>query len=88
MCAVSWTDSNSKLPLFGRALKSEVKLDPLELLGTTYKVTGTLNKGEKKIIDLKSPDTSVNVPPLTGQQHAGRLAPGQRLPQRGEAGHR
>lgn len=48
MCVVSWTDSNTKLPLFGRALKSEVKLDPLELLGTKYKVTGTLNKGKKK----------------------------------------
>lgn len=33
------TDSNNKLPLFGRALRSEVKLDPLELLGKKYKVT-------------------------------------------------
>lgn len=32
------TDSNAKLPLFGRALRSEVKLDPLEMLGTNYKV--------------------------------------------------
>lgn len=43
---------------------------------------------KKKIIDHKSPDTSVNVPLLAGQQHAGWLALGERLPQRGEAGHR
>ncbi|KAA8579455.1 hypothetical protein FQN60_006548 [Etheostoma spectabile] len=31
-------NSDSKLPLFGRALRSEVKLDPLELLGKKYKI--------------------------------------------------
>lgn len=34
------TDSDNKLPLFGRALRSEIKMDPLELLGKKYKVTG------------------------------------------------
>lgn len=32
------SDSDSKLPLFGRALRSEIKLDPLDLLGRKYKV--------------------------------------------------
>uniref|UniRef100_A0A3B3DPP3 Phospholipase A and acyltransferase 1-like n=1 Tax=Oryzias melastigma TaxID=30732 RepID=A0A3B3DPP3_ORYME len=32
-------DADTKIPLFGRALRSEVKLDPLELLGTKYRVT-------------------------------------------------
>ncbi|XP_061688147.1 phospholipase A and acyltransferase 1 [Syngnathoides biaculeatus] len=36
-------DSDSKIPLFGRALKSEVKLDPLELLGKKYKVNNMLD---------------------------------------------
>ncbi|TMS11858.1 Zinc finger protein 513 [Larimichthys crocea] len=36
-------DSDSKLPLFGRALRSEVKLDPLELLGEKYKVNNMLD---------------------------------------------
>ncbi|KAM8903062.1 phospholipase A and acyltransferase 4 isoform 2-T2 [Spinachia spinachia] len=36
-------DSDSKLPLFGRALRSEVKLDPLQLLGTKYKVSNMLD---------------------------------------------
>ncbi|XP_034720884.1 phospholipase A and acyltransferase 5 [Etheostoma cragini] len=36
-------DSDSKLPLFGRALRSEVKLDPLELLGKKYKVNNMLD---------------------------------------------
>lgn len=39
---ISWmclTDSDNKLPLFGRALRSEIKMDPLELLGKKYKVT-------------------------------------------------
>ncbi|XP_034403634.1 uncharacterized protein plaat1l isoform X1 [Cyclopterus lumpus] len=36
-------DSDSKLPLFGRALRSEVKLDPLELLGRKYKVNNMLD---------------------------------------------
>uniref|UniRef100_A0AAQ4QB19 LRAT domain-containing protein n=1 Tax=Gasterosteus aculeatus aculeatus TaxID=481459 RepID=A0AAQ4QB19_GASAC len=36
-------DSDSKLPLFGRALRSEVKLDPLELLGKKYKVSNMLD---------------------------------------------
>ncbi|KAM9820251.1 phospholipase A and acyltransferase 3 [Neosynchiropus ocellatus] len=31
-------DSDAKLPLYGRALRSEVKLDPLEKLGGKYKV--------------------------------------------------
>lgn len=31
-------DSDTKIPLFGRALRSEVKLDPLELLGKKFKV--------------------------------------------------
>lgn len=34
-------DADTKIPLFGRALRSEVKLDPLELLGTKYRVTLT-----------------------------------------------
>ncbi|KAJ0056351.1 hypothetical protein NL108_006794, partial [Boleophthalmus pectinirostris] len=29
--------SDSRLVLFGRALRSEVKLDPLMMLGTNYK---------------------------------------------------
>ncbi|KAM3585230.1 uncharacterized protein V6R79_011321 [Siganus canaliculatus] len=37
-------DSDSKLPLFGRALRSEVKLDPLELLGKKYKVNNMLDE--------------------------------------------
>ncbi|XP_075950922.1 phospholipase A and acyltransferase 2 [Anarhichas minor] len=36
-------DSDAKLPLFGRALRSEVKLDPLELLGNRYKVNNMLD---------------------------------------------
>ncbi|XP_071335830.1 phospholipase A and acyltransferase 4 [Trachinotus anak] len=36
-------DSDAKLPLFGRALRSEVKLDPLELLGKKYKVSNMLD---------------------------------------------
>uniref|UniRef100_A0A3Q3NCG1 LRAT domain-containing protein n=1 Tax=Mastacembelus armatus TaxID=205130 RepID=A0A3Q3NCG1_9TELE len=36
-------DSDSKLPLFGRALRSEVKLDPLEMVGTKYKVSNMLD---------------------------------------------
>ncbi|XP_037333410.1 phospholipase A and acyltransferase 2 [Pungitius pungitius] len=36
-------DSDSKLLLFGRALRSEVKLDPLALLGTKYKVSNMLD---------------------------------------------
>ncbi|XP_075904691.1 phospholipase A and acyltransferase 2 [Nelusetta ayraudi] len=36
-------DSNAKLPLFGRALRSEVKLDPLEMLGTNYKVNNMMD---------------------------------------------
>lgn len=36
-------DSDSKLPLFGRALRSEVKLEPLELLGDKYKVSNMLD---------------------------------------------
>ncbi|XP_068165280.1 phospholipase A and acyltransferase 2 [Antennarius striatus] len=36
-------DSDSKLPLFGRALRSEVKLEPLELLGKKYKVNNMLD---------------------------------------------
>lgn len=35
------TDSDNKLPLFGRALRSEVKMDPLEMLGKKYKVSHT-----------------------------------------------
>ncbi|XP_040925065.1 phospholipase A and acyltransferase 1 [Betta splendens] len=35
-------DSDNKLLLFGRALRSEVKLDPLDLLGKTYKVNNML----------------------------------------------
>lgn len=38
------TDSDSKLPLFGRALRSEVKLDPVDMLGKKYKVTHTHTK--------------------------------------------
>lgn len=51
------TDSNAKLPLFGRALRSEVKLDPLEMLGTNYKVTrrfgGKKTKTQKLIAKTK-----------------------------------
>ncbi|XP_061573553.1 phospholipase A and acyltransferase 1-like [Cololabis saira] len=36
-------DSDTKIPLFGRALRSEVKLDPLELLGMKYKVNNMLD---------------------------------------------
>nr|XP_061802657.1 phospholipase A and acyltransferase 1-like [Nerophis lumbriciformis] len=36
-------DSDSKLPLFGRALRSEVKLDPIELIGKKYKVNNMLD---------------------------------------------
>nr|XP_057908317.1 phospholipase A and acyltransferase 1 isoform X2 [Doryrhamphus excisus] len=36
-------DSDSKLVLFGRALRSEVKLDPMELLGKNYKVNNMLD---------------------------------------------
>ncbi|XP_028255654.1 phospholipid-metabolizing enzyme A-C1 [Parambassis ranga] len=36
-------DSDSKLLLFGRALRSEVKLDPLQLLGKKYKVNNMLD---------------------------------------------
>ncbi|XP_029941819.1 phospholipase A and acyltransferase 3 isoform X1 [Salarias fasciatus] len=36
-------DSDTKLPLFGRALRSEVKLEPLELLGTKYKANNMLD---------------------------------------------
>ncbi|TWW63909.1 hypothetical protein D4764_03G0009170 [Takifugu flavidus] len=37
------TDSDNKLPLFGRALRSEIKMDPLELLGKKYKVNNMLD---------------------------------------------
>ncbi|XP_059183601.1 phospholipase A and acyltransferase 1 [Centropristis striata] len=36
-------DSDTKLPLYGRALRSEVKLDPLEMLGKKYKVSNMLD---------------------------------------------
>ncbi|XP_049609719.1 phospholipase A and acyltransferase 1 [Syngnathus scovelli] len=36
-------DSDSKIPLYGRALRSEVKLDPIELLGKKYKVNNMLD---------------------------------------------
>nr|XP_046238882.1 phospholipase A and acyltransferase 2 [Scatophagus argus] len=36
-------DSDSKLPLYGRALRAEVKLDPLEMLGDKYKVNNMLD---------------------------------------------
>ncbi|GAA6233098.1 phospholipase A and acyltransferase 1 [Lates japonicus] len=36
-------DSDAKLLLFGRALRSEIKLDPLELLGKKYKVSNMLD---------------------------------------------
>ncbi|XP_033845342.1 phospholipase A and acyltransferase 2 [Periophthalmus magnuspinnatus] len=36
-------DSDSRLVLFGRALRSEVKLDPLLLLGKNYKVSNMLD---------------------------------------------
>lgn len=36
-------DSDTMLPLFGRALRSEIKLDPLEMLGTKYKVNNMLD---------------------------------------------
>ncbi|XP_056157024.1 phospholipase A and acyltransferase 1 [Lampris incognitus] len=35
-------DSESKLMLFGRAMKSEVRLDPVELVGKKYKVNNML----------------------------------------------
>ncbi|XP_034037042.1 uncharacterized protein plaat1l [Thalassophryne amazonica] len=37
------SDSDNKLVLFGRALRSEVKLDPLQLLGKKYKVNNMLD---------------------------------------------
>ncbi|CAN9498405.1 unnamed protein product [Ophioblennius macclurei] len=40
-------DSDSKLPLYGRALRSEVKLEPLELLGSKYKVSNMLDDSHK-----------------------------------------
>uniref|UniRef100_A0A3Q3W2D9 LRAT domain-containing protein n=1 Tax=Mola mola TaxID=94237 RepID=A0A3Q3W2D9_MOLML len=40
---LTFRDSDNKLPLFGRALRSEVKLDPLELLGKKYKVNNMLD---------------------------------------------
>ncbi|KAL3045476.1 hypothetical protein OYC64_013698 [Pagothenia borchgrevinki] len=36
-------DSDSKMLLFGRALRSEIKLDPLELLGKKYKVNNMMD---------------------------------------------
>uniref|UniRef100_A0A3P9ABL9 LRAT domain-containing protein n=1 Tax=Esox lucius TaxID=8010 RepID=A0A3P9ABL9_ESOLU len=36
-------DAENKLLLFGRALKSEVKLDPLDLVGKKYKVRNMLD---------------------------------------------
>ncbi|XP_054882492.1 phospholipase A and acyltransferase 1-like [Poeciliopsis prolifica] len=36
-------DADTKIPLFGRALRSEVKLDPLELLGSNTKVSNMLD---------------------------------------------
>ncbi|XP_037829820.1 phospholipase A and acyltransferase 1 isoform X2 [Kryptolebias marmoratus] len=36
-------DSDTKIPLFGRALRAEVKLDPVELLGNKYKVNNMLD---------------------------------------------
>ncbi|XP_008323440.1 HRAS-like suppressor 2 [Cynoglossus semilaevis] len=36
-------DSDTKLELFGRALKSQVRLDPLDLLGKKYKVSNMLD---------------------------------------------
>lgn len=41
------------------------------------------NSKNKTTIDMR-----LSVPLLAGQQHDGRFAPGQRLPQRGEASHR
>lgn len=38
-------DADTKIPLFGRALRSEVKLDPLELLGSQYKVKQSWGRG-------------------------------------------
>ncbi|KAM6893466.1 LOW QUALITY PROTEIN: phospholipase A and acyltransferase 3 [Xenentodon cancila] len=37
-------DSDTKIPLFGRALRSEVKLDPLDLLGMKYKINNMLDE--------------------------------------------
>uniref|UniRef100_A0A671Z0X5 Phospholipase A and acyltransferase 1-like n=1 Tax=Sparus aurata TaxID=8175 RepID=A0A671Z0X5_SPAAU len=37
-------DSDIKLLLYGRALRSEVKLDPLELLGKKYKVNNMFDE--------------------------------------------
>ncbi|KAF6734887.1 Retinoic acid receptor responder protein 3 [Oryzias melastigma] len=39
----SRSDADTKIPLFGRALRSEVKLDPLELLGTKYRVNNMMD---------------------------------------------
>ncbi|KAM3842122.1 phospholipase A and acyltransferase 3-like [Diretmus argenteus] len=36
-------DSDSQIPLFGRAMKSEVKLDPVDLVGKKYKVNNVLD---------------------------------------------
>lgn len=75
------TDSNNKLPLFGRALRSEVKLDPLKLLGRKYKVTN----GNERSCSFQTRMTFLST--SEGQQHAGRSPPGQRLPQRGQTRH-
>ncbi|RVE75181.1 hypothetical protein OJAV_G00014210 [Oryzias javanicus] len=36
-------DADIKIPLFGRALRSEVKLDPLGMLGTKYRVNNMMD---------------------------------------------
>lgn len=53
------TDSDNKLPLFGRALRSEIKMDPLELLGKKYKVT----RGDERSCSSNANDGDVSVAP-------------------------
>lgn len=88
-CSRSVTpDSDGKLPLFGRALRSEIKLEPLDLLGGKYKVTSSSKCFHRmKHCEIKL-WTRCSRWRVAGQQHAGWLALGQRLPRGGEARYR
>lgn len=41
---ISFSDSDTKLLLFGRALNSSVKLDPIDVIGKKYKVRNYLDE--------------------------------------------
>lgn len=58
-------DSDTKLELFGRALKSQVRLDPLDLLGKKYKVLHT--RKHIQTVDLIDSLLIVPVVCVTGQ---------------------